>query len=69
MWDVIQRCFTHLRFHPNGRIAGFDIPTILGVTHALGYDSRSVLTLIEHAESGLREAVTKHGSSSSERID
>ena len=66
---MIQRCFTHLRYHPNGKVAGFDIPTLLGVTNTLGYDSRSVLTLIEHAEFGLREAVNKHGSSSSERID
>ena len=69
MWDVIQRCFTHLRYHPNGKLSGFDIPTIIGVTNALGYDSRSVLTLLEHAESGLREAVAKHGSSNSERFD
>lgn len=66
---MIQRCFMHMRYLPNGKVAGFDIPTLLGVTHALGYDSRSLLTLIEHAETGLREAVTNYGSSSSERID
>ncbi len=66
---MIQRCFAHLRYHPGGKLAGFDIPTILGVTDALGYDNRAVLTLLEHAESGLREAVAKHGSSNSERFD
>jgi hypothetical protein len=58
-----------LKYYPSGAIAGFDIPTIVSMTHALGYDSQAVLRLLEHAEQGLREAVKKHGDSNTEHID
>lgn len=58
---MIQRCGGQLKLFPNGHISGFDIPTILSVTEALGYDLQAMLLLIEHAEAGLREAIKKHG--------
>ena len=63
-WDVIQRCGGQLRLHPNGNIAGFDIPTILSITEALGYDLQAMLLLLDNAEAGLREAVKKNADSS-----
>lgn len=65
---MIQFCSLHLKLYPNGHIAGFDIPTVLSVCEALGYDLQALLLLIEYAEAGLREAVKKHGDSSSEHF-
>jgi hypothetical protein len=58
-----------LKYHPNGNVAGFDIPTILSITHALGYDSHAFVFLLEFAEEGLREAVKKHGNSNTEHFN
>jgi len=66
---VVQRCSGHLRFYPNGDIAGFDIPTALGVTQALGYRERTVMLLLESADSGLKEAVQKHGNHDPATVD
>lgn len=65
---MIQRCSGQLKFYPSGSIAGFDMPTILCVTQALGYDLQATLLLIEHAEAGLREAVKKHADSNAEHL-
>jgi hypothetical protein len=51
----------HLRFYPNGDIAGFDIPTTLSVAQALGYNSRALMLLLDAAEAGLKEAIHAHG--------
>jgi hypothetical protein len=51
-----------MRFYPSGVIAGFDIPTLLSVTQALGYDAQALLCLLDYAEAGLREAIKKHDS-------
>jgi len=66
-WEIIQRGF--VRYFPNGKVAGFCIPTILSICNALGYDSRAVLHLLEYAEAGLQEAINKHGNSNSEHIN
>jgi hypothetical protein len=65
---VIQRCSGQLKFYPSGSIAGFDVPTIISVAQALGYDLQATLLLIEHAEDGLREAVKKHADSNTEHL-
>lgn len=65
IWEVIRRCGWQLRLYPNGGIAGFDVPTVLSVTEALGYDLQALLLLIDHAEAGLREAVKKNADHSS----
>lgn len=67
-WELLK-LGSVLKYYPSGAIAGFDIPTIVSMTHALGYDSQAVLRLLEHAEQGLREAVKKHGDSNTEHID
>jgi hypothetical protein len=53
-----------LKYYPSGAIAGFEIPTIMSMTQALGYDNQALLRLLDFAEAGLREAVKKHGDSS-----
>lgn len=58
---MIQRISGHLRFFPNGEIAGFDIPTALSVSEALGYSSRALMLLFIDAEAGLKEAIQAHG--------
>lgn len=68
VWEVIQRCSGQLKFYPSGSIAGFDVPTVLCVTQAFGYDLQAMLLLIEYAEAGLREAVKKHVDSNTEHL-
>lgn len=63
-WDIIRRYGGQIRLHPNGDIAGFDVPTIFSITEALGYDLQAMLLLLDHAEAGLREAVKKNADSS-----
>ena len=68
-WEIILRCSGQLRRHPNGKAAGFDIPTILSMTEALGYDRQVLMLLLVHAELGLREAIDKHGNGNTEHLD
>lgn len=68
VWEIVRRCGGQLRFYPNGSVAGFDISAVLSVTQALGYDLQAVLCLLDSAESGLSEAVRKHGDGNSEHI-
>jgi hypothetical protein len=49
-------------------VAGFDVSAVLSVTQALGYDLQAVLCMLDSAESGLCEAVRKHGDGNSEHI-
>jgi hypothetical protein len=58
-----------LKYYPSGAIAGFEIPTIMSMTQALGYDSQALLLLLEYAESGLREAVKNNGDSNTEHFN
>ncbi|MEQ1788834.1 MAG: hypothetical protein ABL857_00170 [Rickettsiales bacterium] len=66
-WEIIQRGF--VRYFPNGKVAGFCIPTILNICTALGYDQRVLLHLLDYGELGLFEAIKKHGNSNSEHIN
>ena len=68
-WEVLLRCSGQFKLYPSGKIAGFDIPTILSVTHVLGYEPRALLLLLDYAEAGLREAIRNHGNSNSEHFD
>ena len=66
---MIQRISGHLRFYPNGEIAGFDIPTALSVSEALGFSSQALMLLFLDAEVGLKEAIQKHGDIDPTSID
>lgn len=64
-----MRCGSQMKRTPGGKIAGFDIPTLLSVTEALGYDRQAVLRLLDHAEAGLFEAIRDHGERNPEHFD
>lgn len=66
---MIARCSSQLKRSPGGKIAGFDIATLLSVTEALGYDRQAVLRLLDHAEAGLFEAIRDHGQRNPEHFD
>lgn len=68
-WDIVNRTVHSLRYYPNGKIAGFDLLTILSLSDALGYDTKALLWLIGYAETGLHQAVTDHGDSKPEHHD
>ena len=61
---MIQRGGSVLKYYPSGAIAGFDVPTIMSMTQALGYDTQALCRLLDFAEAGLREAVKNNGDSS-----
>lgn len=66
---MLLRCSGQFKLHPSGKIVGFDIPTILSVTEALGYDQQVVLRLLDYAEAGLHEAIRDHGNSNAEHFN
>lgn len=68
-WEVLTRCSGQLNYYPNGRIAGFDIQTILSVSQVLDYDVRAQLLLLYYAEKGLGEALKEHGNSNAEHFN
>jgi hypothetical protein len=68
-WEVLLRCSGQFKLYPSGKIAGFDIPTILSVTDVLGYDRQALLRLLGYAEAGLHEAIRDHGNSNAEHFD
>lgn len=57
---MIQRGSGQLRVSPAGRILGFDLPALVTIGAALGYDTQALLLLFHHAESGLKQAVKQH---------
>jgi hypothetical protein len=66
---VLTRCSGQLNYYPNGRIAGFNIQTILTVSQALGYDVSAQLQLLYYAEKGLGEAIKEYGNSNAEHFN
>ncbi len=66
---MLLRCGYHFARSPGGDVSGFDIPTILGVTDALGYDRQAMMRLLEYAEAGLHEAIRDHGNSNTKHFD
>lgn len=66
IWDVILRGCGQLRISPAGRVVGFDLPALLTICTALGYDAQALMLLFHFAESGLKQAVRNHGDSSNE---
>jgi hypothetical protein len=65
---MILRGSAVFRYTPSGAIAGFDLPTILSITEALGHDTHAMLRLLDYAQTGLREAMNNHGNSDTEHI-
>ncbi len=66
IWDVIQRGYGQLRLNAAGRILGFDLPSLVTISTALGYDTQALLLLFHYAESGLKEAEKAHANVSHE---
>ena len=66
---MILRGGAVLKFTSSGAVAGFDYPTILSITEALGHDTHAMLRLFDYAQTGLREAVKNNGNSNTEHIN
>lgn len=60
---MIKRGSGQLRLNPAGHILGFDLPALVAIGTALGYDTQALLLLFHHAESGIQQAVKQHGDS------
>lgn len=65
---MILRGSAVFRYTPSGAIAGFDFPTIVSITEALGQNAHTMLRLFDYAQTGLREAIRKNGNSNTEHI-
>ena len=63
-WELIETCSGQLRTAGMGGIIGFDLPAFLQVADALGYERKSLISLLSFAESGMLEAMRERSESS-----
>lgn len=59
-WELLQDCQSQFKLSPTGQVLGLDMPALLSIVSARGWDAEILSDLLKAGEAGLLEAMAEN---------